>query len=96
MAGVELPYNQMLVGGRTNPFEKYARQIASFPKVGMKIKILKTTNQNVMWSFWRSLKVRHIYFFPSYPSILYQKTPQGIWFLCTQGEVPHDICDEAW
>ena len=37
MAGVELPYNQMLVGG-FNPFEKYARQIGSFPQVGMNIK----------------------------------------------------------
>ena len=27
-----------LVGGFTNPFEKYARQIGSFPQVGMKIK----------------------------------------------------------
>ena len=27
-----------LVGGWTNPFEKYASQIGSFPKVGMKIK----------------------------------------------------------
>ena len=27
-----------LVGGWTNPFEKYARQIGSFPQVGMKIK----------------------------------------------------------
>ena len=25
-----------LVGGWTNPFEKYARQIGSFPQVGMK------------------------------------------------------------
>ena len=28
----------MLVGGWTNPFEKYARQIGSFPQVGMNIK----------------------------------------------------------
>ena len=28
----------LLVGGWTNPFEKYARQIGSFPQVGMKIK----------------------------------------------------------
>jgi len=26
-----------LVGGWTDPFEKYARQIGSFPQVGMKI-----------------------------------------------------------
>ena len=29
---------EYLVGGWTNPFEKYARQIGSFPQVGMKIK----------------------------------------------------------
>ena len=31
------PPNQELVGGWTNPLEKYARQIGSFPEVGMKI-----------------------------------------------------------
>ena len=31
----------LLVGGWTNPFEKYARQIGLFPQVGMKIKYLK-------------------------------------------------------
>ena len=35
-------YNLVLVGG-FNPFEKYARQIGSFPQVGMKIKIFETT-----------------------------------------------------
>ena len=35
--------NDWLVGGWTNPFEKYARQIGSFPQVGMKIKIFETT-----------------------------------------------------
>ena len=35
-----------LVGGWTNPFEKYARQIGSFPQVGVKIKkIFETTTQ---------------------------------------------------
>ena len=32
------PPNKELVGGWTNPLEKYARQIGSFPEVGMKIK----------------------------------------------------------
>jgi len=32
------PPNKELVGGGTNPLEKYARQIGSFPEVGMKIK----------------------------------------------------------
>ena len=30
--------NDFLVGGWTDPFEKYARQIGSFPQVGVKIK----------------------------------------------------------
>ena len=41
-----IPENQVctrniaiLVGGWTNPFEKYARQIGSFPKKGVNIKI---------------------------------------------------------
>ena len=35
-----------LLGGWTNPFQKYARQIGSFPQVGMKIKhIFKTIMQ---------------------------------------------------
>ena len=35
-----------LVGGWTNPSEKYARQIGSFPQIGMNIKkIFETTNQ---------------------------------------------------
>jgi len=30
--------NNALVGGKiTNPFEEYARQIGSFPQIGMKI-----------------------------------------------------------
>ena len=31
-----MAHNAILVGG-FNPFEKYARQIGSFPQVGMKI-----------------------------------------------------------
>ena len=30
---------RFLVGGITNPLEKYARQIGSFPQVGVKIKL---------------------------------------------------------
>ena len=35
-----IPFKQKhhLVGGWTNPFEKYARQIGSFPQVGMNTK----------------------------------------------------------
>ena len=33
----------ILVGGWTNPSEKYARQIGSFPQVGVKKKIETTT-----------------------------------------------------
>ena len=33
-----LLWSHVLVGGWTNPFEKYARQIGSFPQIGVKIK----------------------------------------------------------
>ena len=33
----EIKGDFFLVGGRTNPFEKYARQLESFPQVGVKI-----------------------------------------------------------
>ena len=36
--------SRVLVGGWTNPFEKYARQIGSFPQVGFKKKIFETTS----------------------------------------------------
>ena len=33
-----MPNVGKLVGGWTNPFEKYGRQIGSFPQIGVKIK----------------------------------------------------------
>jgi len=41
-------YNQTYLVGGFNPFEKYARQIGSFPQVGVKIKICETTTQKPM------------------------------------------------
>ena len=42
---VKRTWNIILVGGWTNPFEKYARQIGSSPQVGVKIpKIFETTS----------------------------------------------------
>ena len=38
-------WNKQLVGGWTNPVEKYARQIGSFPEVGVNITIFESTNQ---------------------------------------------------
>ena len=35
---MEIPSKLQLVGGWTNPSEKYARQIGSFPQIGVKIK----------------------------------------------------------
>ena len=37
------PENPQLVGGWTNPFEKYACQFGSFPQIGLKIQIFETT-----------------------------------------------------
>ncbi len=34
--------------GDFNPSEKYARQIGSFPQIGMKIKIFQTSTQYLM------------------------------------------------
>ncbi len=36
-----------LVGGWTNPFEKYARQIGSYPQVEVKIKSVETTTVGI-------------------------------------------------
>ena len=42
-------YN-LLVGGWTNPFEKYARHIGSFPQVGVKMKnIWVATTEMKYW-----------------------------------------------
>ena len=38
-----------LVGGWTNPFEKYARQIGSFPQIGVKIKNI--WNHHLVFTF---------------------------------------------
>ena len=40
--------DRFLVGG-FNPFEKYARQIGSFPQVGMKIKIFELPPPSFRW-----------------------------------------------
>ena len=37
----------ILVGGWTNPFEEYARQIGSFPQVGVNIKNIWNHHPNV-------------------------------------------------
>ena len=44
-----------IVGGRTNPFEKYARQIGSFLQIGMKIKNL--------WNHQLEIHLYHRYWF---------------------------------
>ena len=38
-----------LLGGWTNPFEKYARQIGSSPQIGAKLNILETTTYCYTW-----------------------------------------------
>ena len=46
--GTTLP---ILVGGWTNPFEKYARQIGHLPQVGVKIKNLWNHRLAAIWHF---------------------------------------------
>ena len=59
--------NQTIVGGWTNPFEKYARQIGSFPLVGVKMKkIFEPTTQQQKWMFFwgHPNDLNHVRIFP--------------------------------
>ena len=38
--GIQLPPKMKILAGGFDPFEKYARQIGSFPQVGLKIKTI--------------------------------------------------------
>ena len=54
-----------LVGGWTNPFEKYARQIGSFPQVGVKIKDIWNHHPVFEVNDARALLVSRSWPFPS-------------------------------
>ena len=41
-----------MVGGWTNPFEKYARQIGSFPQIGVKIKNIWNAHPVIKVELW--------------------------------------------
>ena len=61
------PKQTKLVGGWTNPFEKYARQIGSFPLVGVKMKkIFEHTTQQQKWMFFggHPNDLNHVRIFP--------------------------------
>ena len=54
-------YRWVLVGGWTNPSEKYARQIGSFPQIGMKKKCLKPPPRVYLEILSRLLPFAHLF-----------------------------------
>ena len=52
----QTPEDICLVGG-FNPSEKYARQIGSFPQIGMNIKMFETTNQYLFINLRKTLEM---------------------------------------
>ena len=66
----------LLVRGWTNPFEKYARQIGSFPQVGMNIKrYLKPPTRLVLGIANTSINHRKTAVFPCHLGVL----KHGLW-----------------
>ena len=77
------------VGGWTKPFEKYARQLGSFPQVGMKIK--KKRNHQVVPNFTAVARsVFPIFFNWSKSRLKHTRTRRIVWSQ-TQGLFPTKI-----